>query len=123
MNILSLILSIAFATTSYCNALSSTEIPPINKLSSRRNWIYKSISISTSITSILVDDPSMAIANSDVDALPSELKQYTALAPLGNPTSTGEKVIGSTLEELAILLTKDLVEGSTGKGGYFVSGE
>jgi len=32
----------------------------------------------------------MTIANSNVDALPNELKQYTALAPLGNPTSTGE---------------------------------
>jgi len=56
-------------------------------------------------------------------ALPDDLKQFTALAPLGVPTSTGSKLTGLSLSELASRLSHDLVEGSNGEGGYFISGD
>ena len=62
-------------------------------------------------------------ATADVDSLPSELRQYTALAPLGRPTTTGAKVTGLSLPEIATRLSRALVEGTQGRGGYFVTGD
>lgn len=119
--------SIGFATAAItCNALSIDNKPNSSRhttLSSRRRWIAKGLISSTaSITLLLADEPSSAIAK-DVDSLPNELKQYTALAPLGTPTSTGDKTTRLSLSDLAARLSLDLVDGSNGNGGYFISGD
>lgn len=86
---------------------------------SRRDWITKSITSSILICSEL----SPSSADADVDVLPSKLRQFTALAPLGDPMSTGTKTPGLSLADLASRLSHDLVDGSSGKGGYFISGD
>lgn len=63
-----------------------------------------------------------------VDELPSALRDYTKLAPLGpkettNTASAIEKAIGLGPDEMARRLANDLVNGATGKGGYFISGD
>lgn len=58
-----------------------------------------------------------------VDELPTQLRQYTALAPLGSPSAMGTKTSGLSLSDIASRLTRDLTEGSKGRGGYFVSGD
>mmetsp|Transcript_14580 Transcript_14580/g.31712 ORF Transcript_14580/g.31712 Transcript_14580/m.31712 type:complete len:236 (+) Transcript_14580:46-753(+) len=117
-NFLSIILPASLAATT-CTALS-VKAPnnSISNHSSRRSWIVKNIvSASSAILSLdYVSNPPTAVA--DVD-----LRQYSALAPLGKPTSTGKKLTGLTLSELASRLSHDLVEGSTGQGGYFISGD
>ncbi|KAL7529424.1 hypothetical protein ACHAXR_002960 [Thalassiosira sp. AJA248-18] len=119
---MNLLLTASFAAAT-CTALStnvSNDSLPIG-ISSRRSWIIKSFVVSTSATLLDVSNPSAAVA--DVDVLPNGLRKFTALAPLGAPTSTGNKLAGLSLSEIASRLSHDLVEGSTGKGGYFVSGD
>ena len=60
----------------------------------------------------------------ELKELPIDLRKYTALAPLGKDanTSTGNKLTGLSMESIASRLSNDLVNGSTGKGGYFISG-
>ncbi|KAL3803673.1 hypothetical protein HJC23_003727 [Cyclotella cryptica] len=84
-----------------------------NSVLSRRGWISK-IGLISSSTALL--KPTTAEAAVDV-------RQYTALAPLGRPTSTGSKSTGLPISEVASRLSHDLVEGSSGKGGYFISGD
>ena len=108
-------------------ALSTTKSPrPLSTYSSstRRSWIVKSL-VSTSITLGVPSSPSISIASDDtiVDTLPRDLRQYTALAPLGTPTSTGDKLTGLSLNEIASRLSHDLVDGANGRGGYFISGD
>ena len=72
-------------------------------------------------------NPSYASA-AEVKELPRELRKFTALAPLGDnaPTATKaaleNKLTGLSLKDIATKLSHDLVDGSTGKGGYFISG-
>lgn len=117
-NLLSITLSAILAAAT-CTALSvKAPNSSLSNRSSRRSWIAKNI-ISASSAILLFDDVSNPpTASADVD-----LRQYTALAPLGTPTSTGEKLTGLSLSELASRLSHDLVEGSTGQGGYFISGD
>jgi hypothetical protein len=90
--------------------------------SNRRSWLAKGlVSASSAILLDLGSDPPSAVA--DVYALPTKMKQFTVLAPLGTPKSTGSKLTGLSLSEIASRLSHDLVEGSTGKGGYFISGK
>ena len=90
-------------------------------MSTRRSWIVKSL-VSTSITLGVPSSPSIA-SDEVVATLPRDLRQYTALAPLGTPTSTGDKVTGLSLNEIASRLSHDLVDGANGRGGYFISGD
>jgi hypothetical protein len=93
--------------------------------SSRRNWIGKVVISSSAAFTLcnIANPPSPATAAAqEVEELPSELRKFTALAPLGEATSTGNKLIGLSLEDIASRLSHDLVEGCTGKGGYFISG-
>jgi len=87
---------------------------------SRRHWIGQGIGASGAV---LLDIFAPSVCFADVDALPSELRQYTALAPLGRPTATGTKLSGLSLPEIASRLSRDLTEGSEGRGGYFVTGD
>jgi len=104
----------SFAAT--CTALSTKG--PNNPLptSSRRSWLAKSLVSASAALSELPSNPSAAFADVDI-------REYTALAPLGTPTSTGDKLTGLSLSEMASRLSHDLAEGSTGEGGYFVSGD
>eukprot|EP00536_Pseudo-nitzschia_multiseries_P001443 jgi/Psemu1/180985/e_gw1.18.240.1 len=73
-------------------------------------------------------DPSKAGA---ADELPSVLRDYTKLAPLGPKATAASsangafagKSIGLDPDEIARRLANDLVYGATGRGGYFVSGD
>jgi hypothetical protein len=55
--------------------------------------------------------------------LPSFLRDYTKLAPLGQKQVFVNKTMGLSLTELAQRLTHDLLEGATGQGGYFLTGD
>ncbi|KAL7536215.1 hypothetical protein ACHAWF_005398 [Thalassiosira exigua] len=106
--------ALGFAVTK-CTPLSLKPAPI-----SRRGWMAKSLA-STSAALLDALRPPSAVA--EADGLPSDLKKYTVLAPLGAPSSTGSKLSGLSLAEIASRLSRDLVEGSTGKGGYFISGD
>ena len=93
----------------------------LSAICSRRNWIIKGVVSSSAFLFDATCNPSDAKAA--VESLPTDLRKYTALAPLGDPTSTGTKQVGLSLTEIASRLSHDLVQGSTGKGGYFVSGD
>ncbi|VEU39684.1 unnamed protein product [Pseudo-nitzschia multistriata] len=103
----------------------------------RRHWLRTTaISMVSVCSSGLVDAPflpkeSFNVASA-VDELPSVLRDYTKLAPLGpagtnNPkatsTTTTTKTIGLDPDEMARRLSHDLLVGATNKGGYFVSGD
>ena len=124
-NMLKLLLLFSAATCGL--ALSVVKSPPRNsKSSTRRSWLAKClIPTSSSAFLLLVNCPSSSAtaAINNVNELPSKLKQYTSLAPLGPNTSTGIKLTGLSLSEIATQLAHDLVDGSTGKGGYFISGD
>ena len=90
--------------------------------STRRNWITTT-SGGIASGALLFDMLLPPNAAADVDALPSELRQYTALAPLGAPTSTGSKLTGLSLSAIAARLSRDLTQGTKGRGGYFVTGD
>jgi hypothetical protein len=119
-------LSILFSTATCGLALYVVKSPTASDKSTRRSWLAKClIPTSSSAILLLVNCPSSsatAVSNK-VNELPSKLKQYTALAPLGPNTSTGIKLTGLSLSEIATQLAHDLVYGSSGKGGYFISGD
>jgi len=92
--------------------------------SSRRNWIGKLVTAASATSTLYTTNPpSPAVAQQEVQELPINLRRYTALAPLGDAnTSTGNKLTGLSMDSIASRLSHDLVDGSTGKGGYFISG-
>ena len=81
---------------------------------SRRAWFSQTLAIVTTTTA---SSPSIA-----QDELPSFLRDFTTLAPLGKKT-TSQKTTGLSLDELAQRLTRDLTVGATGKGSYFLTGD
>jgi hypothetical protein len=88
----------------------------------RRILLVKGLVAASSASLLgLASDPPSAVA--EVYALPTKMKSFTVLAPLGTPTTTGSKLTGLSLSEIASRLSSDLVEGSTGQGGYFISGK
>lgn len=97
--------------------------------SSRRLWFGNTAATMASILSH--GSSSMAVETTitgDVDVLPSALRDYTKLAPLGpkettNTASAIRKAIGLAPDAMARRLANDLVNGATGKGGYFISGD
>lgn len=86
---------------------------------SRRKWLSQVLQQGGTIVAVAAAAPSASIAS---DELPSFLKDYTKLAPLGTKQQT-TKTTGLSLAQLASRLSQDLVEGATGQGGYFLSGD
>jgi len=146
-NLSFILLSLLISATLAATVVVALVYPPkvsntINHrhLSSRRNWIEESLVVPSAAAFtlcpiIIVNPPSPATAAQEDDEvevggssnivgheLPNDLRKFTALAPLGDATSTGSKLIGLSLEDIASRLSHDLVEGCTGKGGYFISG-
>lgn len=62
-------------------------------------------------------------SKAETDELPMFLRDFTKLAPLGKVESSSYKTRGLSLEDLAKRLQSDLLQGSTGKGGYILSGD
>ncbi|KAG7371156.1 DUF2358 domain containing protein [Nitzschia inconspicua] len=63
------------------------------------------------------------VTTSPRNQLPSFLRDYTKLGPLGKKQTFAGKTTGLAMSDLARRLTHDLTEGSTGKGGYFLTGD
>ena len=61
-------------------------------------------------------------AAATIDELPSFIRPYTNLAPLGSPESTS-KTLGLSLDALKDRLEHDLVFGTEHNGGYFITGD
>eukprot|EP00984_Skeletonema_dohrnii_P038539 scaffold41882_cov183-Skeletonema_dohrnii-CCMP3373.AAC.1 len=121
-------LSFVFFSASLAAKVSglSTKVSNNNSshhLTSRRNWIGKLVTAASATSTLYITNPpSPAVAQQEVQELPIDLRRYTALAPLGDAnTSTGNKLTGLSMESIASRLSHDLVDGSTGKGGYFIS--
>ena len=118
VNTLSMLLAFGFCVSS-ANALSMGP-------STRRRWMAKGVGIVSGGASFLsvLDFANPGEAVAEIEALPSGLRQYTALAPLGSPAAaTGDKLTGLSLTEIATRLSNDLSNGAKGEGGYFVTGD
>jgi hypothetical protein len=103
--------------------------------SSRRTWLRTAVAGVTTLATV----PCFSQASGAAEALPSALRGYTKLAPLGPKEANGgsglgkaqqqqqqqqfEKTTGLSPDEMARRLTIDLVEGSRGRGGYFLTGD
>lgn len=92
---------------------------------SRRKWLSQVVAGAGPCW--LVGSSSSGAAPQENNELPSFLRDYTKLAPLGakvtSSSSSDHKTLGLSLDELATRLTKDLTIGSTGQGGYFLTGD
>jgi hypothetical protein len=84
---------------------------------SSRRAVFRDVLLSNAA---LLFVPSNARAEGE---LPLKLRDFTRLAPLGPATQSFRKTTGLSLEELAQRLQHDLLEGSTGEGGYIISGD
>jgi hypothetical protein len=89
-------------------------------MSSRRNWFSQTANNAVVVIAGALSVSPDACAN---DELPSIIRGYTVLAPLGKPETTSQKTTGLSLVDLASRLTRDLTDGATGQGGYFLSGD
>jgi len=65
----------------------------------------------------------LVVSSAPQKSTAADLRKFSALAPLGAPTSTGEKSNGQSIFSLATALTNDLLYGHTGLGPYFLSGD
>lgn len=85
-------------------------------LAGRRAWLTQSAA------SFLVAGTTTTVGSNDV--LP-DVFRHISLAPLGIPqiTEDSAKTRNLSLSELAARLTRDLTEGATSKGGYFITGD
>jgi hypothetical protein len=98
---------------------------PAAKQSSRRSLfrdflLSNAALVATTATTTTTGAPS---ANADSGELPLQLRDFARLAPLGPALQTYEKTTGLSLQDLATRLQRDLLEGSTGQGGYILSGD
>ena len=102
-----------------------------NGRSSRRSWLRNTVVAAVAGCSVLPEatvSPTIA-----ADELPSGLREYTRLAPLGpkasrpqgneNGAAAAGKTTGLSPEEMARRLSIDLARGAHGKGGYFLTGD
>jgi hypothetical protein len=85
---------------------------------SRRNWLTQTVNAGVVITGASLFPPDACAQ----DELPSIIRDYTYLAPLGKP-ETSPKTTGLSLSDLASRLTRDLTAGATGQGSYFLTGD
>ena len=81
---------------------------------SRRTW-FATTAFSAGIL------PSTQALSSD--ELPLSLRDFTKLAPLGRAERSPDKTYNLPLEEVAKRLEHDLIKGSTGAGGYILTGD
>ena len=118
------------------NKTNNTNANTYNTTSSRRKWIQNTMAASTTaLASIGLPRASMAATNENIDVLPSSLREYTKLAPLGPKRNNKNKTNNFqnqkqqkqtdlvSVEEMVRRLSKDLVEGAHGRGGYFLTGD
>lgn len=116
------------ATVSFPSFVTAWSPPPAKMiLSSRRAWcgtLVASNVLSVGI-SARASPSSTTTTSAATTELPLALRDYTKLAPLGpaQPSFVADKTTGLSLEKLAERLTKDLTMGSTGRGGYIISGD
>ena len=90
--------------------------------STRRTWINRAyLGLTTSVIPLI--STSAAATDSPRDELPLFLRDYTKLAPLGKKKVSSGKTRGSSLSYLVGRLTRDLIDGSNGRGGYFLTGD
>jgi len=90
--------------------------------SSRRELFTRTFPSSLLLTThVVTRSPKDAVAATG--ELPSFLRPFTRLAPLGSPQTSSNKTTNLSLQELADRLSKTLVQGDTGNGGYFLSGD
>lgn len=82
----------------------------------------RALSTSLVLTSTTVtQQPQDALA---ADELPTFLRPFTKLAPLGSPQVSKEpKTTNLSLTQLSSILSNALVHGATNQGGYFVTGD
>lgn len=57
------------------------------------------------------------------DELPSFIRPFTKLVPIGSPQNFSQKSFRLPLTELASRLSRDLVHGASNQGGYFLTGD
>lgn len=86
---------------------------------SRRQW-WNSVLRTATSASLLWTDP---ISTPALEELPMGIRSFTKLAPLGKPEKSLKKSYNLPLEELRDRLTHDLLEGYSGQGGYFFTGD
>ncbi len=90
-------------------------------MGSRRSWFQTTIVAAAGLGSVPMT--SVAAEQQTKDVLPLALRDYTKLAPLGPKQGNFQKSMNLSPDEIAQRLTKDLSEGATGKGGYFLTGD
>lgn len=88
------------------------------KSKTRRLCLRNALLIATAATTGLPQ------ASKAAETLPSTLRGYTKLAPLG-PANAGAqfKSAGLSPDDMARRLANDLIRGANGNGGYFISGD
>jgi hypothetical protein len=89
---------------------------------SRRTWATNILQGSL----VVISSPDVTMAQSTVDSseeLPMMWRDFAKLAPLGKVESMGAKTTNLPLSELAQRLQQGLLYGSTGQGGYILSGD
>ena len=90
---------------------------------SRRRWLQTSISSVSHATPLLVPQDPAAASEPATNELPSFLRDYAKLGPLGSKKVFENKTTGLSLMDLARRLTNDLERGAHGTGGYFLTGD
>jgi hypothetical protein len=97
--------------------------PSVHGLTSRRHWMQLTTAVASAVV-VTSSRPTKAIASEqNKNALPSFLRDYTKLGPLGNKQVFNHKTTGLSLAQIASRLTNDLLNGAHGKGGYFLTGD
>ena len=119
-----MLLSVFVATRPLLHHVSSLSAFPAK---SRREWMTSSaVACTTAVGWAMFPLSSPAVVESSGGELPSILKDYTRLAPLGPSSfssSSLPKTYGLTLDALASRLTKDLTQGAHGNDSYIISGD
>jgi len=119
------------------NGTTATATTTGESATGRRPWLRNTMGafvaatvVSTSPRPSVAVDPRDAVSVAASDELPSSLRGFTKLAPLGpsngpgeNRKNAGGKTTGLAPEEVARRLSIDLVEGANGRGGYFLTGD
>ena len=120
--LLLLFLLLLFWIVEAAQGLLSLDNSAVDNASSRREWLRGLLSQGSAAATVALvmapPQPSQAF-----DELPMELRRFTKLVPLGKAEFSPKKSYNSTLEELVDRLSHDLLQGSSGKGSYLLSGD
>jgi hypothetical protein len=89
------------------------------------SWTFEKLASRRALfRDILLSNAALFVPNARAEGeLPLQLRDFTRLAPLGPATQSFSKTTGLSLDDLARRLNHDLIEGSTGEGGYILSGD